>query len=42
MLVAFVLSLICKHIDHESDDADEDEEAPELADDEEWLHASCK
>ncbi|KAG1652740.1 Polycystic kidney disease protein 1-like 2 [Nymphon striatum] len=42
MLVAFVLSLVCKNIDNESDDADEDEEQPELADDEEWLHASCK
>ncbi|KAG1665079.1 Polycystic kidney disease protein 1-like 2 [Nymphon striatum] len=42
MLGAFVISLICKNVDHDNDDVDEDEESPELAVDEEWLHASYK
>ncbi|KAG1655570.1 Polycystin-2 [Nymphon striatum] len=37
---AGVLSLICKKTDYDEDDADEDEEDPELKYDETWLHVS--
>ncbi|CAM1318005.1 Uncharacterised protein g6863 [Pycnogonum litorale] len=39
MFVALTFSMICKNIDQDEDDCDDDEEEPELADDEEWVHA---
>ncbi|XP_022236079.1 polycystic kidney disease protein 1-like 2 [Limulus polyphemus] len=38
-LMAMIFSTLCKSVDNDEDDAEEDEEAPELNPDEEWLYA---
>ncbi|XP_023225224.1 uncharacterized protein LOC111626157 [Centruroides sculpturatus] len=40
-LVAMILSSLFKSVDSDEDDSEQDEEAPNLADDEEWLHTDA-
>ncbi len=40
LLIAAVLSCLCRHIDLDDDDVDEDEEKADLADESEWYHPS--
>lgn len=38
MLMAMLLSAVCKKMDNDHDDIDDDEKPPELDPDEQWLH----